>query len=236
MPSIKITEHFTLFDNNTLKGDSMNNPKNQRNRAQTDLTLDPNKILIAEFEYARETAKQAMDDRHKMINFYLIIFGVVFTAVVELQKLAQINSINSSLAISWNTIASGLLIGLFIIGFLYILKLVRLRQAWRDSALCMNKIKNYYSARLPRYRLNKSAFRWTTYSLPVANKPWTLFFFSAVLIMILDSSAFISGLIFTGIAPLIALISGIVILIFQFVFYQILLANKKQTRRNQTQI
>ena len=47
-------------------------------------TLEPNKILIAEFGYAQETAAQAMEDRHKMVNYYLIIVGVLLNAVATL--------------------------------------------------------------------------------------------------------------------------------------------------------
>jgi hypothetical protein len=41
-------------------------------------------ILKLEFEYARVTASEAMQDRHTMVNFYLLAFGVIATGVVAI--------------------------------------------------------------------------------------------------------------------------------------------------------
>ena len=44
--------------------------------------LDARDILGWEFEYARFTASEAMQDRHTMVNFYLLVAGVVISGVV----------------------------------------------------------------------------------------------------------------------------------------------------------
>ena len=41
-------------------------------------------ILKMEFEYARITASEAMQDRHTMVNFYLLAFGVIATGVLTI--------------------------------------------------------------------------------------------------------------------------------------------------------
>ena len=46
------------------------------------LMLQASEILGWEFEYARTTASEAMQDRYTMVNFYLIMVGVVASGVV----------------------------------------------------------------------------------------------------------------------------------------------------------
>lgn len=217
----------------TSKESSQKRQFRPQTHRQTDLNLNPEKILIAEFEYARETAAQAMDDRHKMVNFYLIIVGVIFTAVASLLSTVKKSSLGESIAdVPWTCVTSVLLAALFLVGFLYLMKLIRLRQAWRDSALSMNQIKDYYSKRLGRYRLNKFAFRWTTRTLPSANKLWTVFFFSALLIVLLDSLALMGSLLLAGIFAYIIIIAGLLSGVIQIGLYMYLLREDKSDWKN----
>jgi hypothetical protein len=39
----------------------------------------------------------------------------------------------------------------------------------------------------------RSAFRWQAHTLPAPGKPWTVFFYSAMLIAFLDSAAYVAG-------------------------------------------
>jgi hypothetical protein len=148
--------------------------------------LDASDILGWEFEYARITASEAMQDRHTMVNFYLLAVGVVASGVVAV--LGQ----DAGLPKAAGTVLLWLLCG---VGWLYFLKLVRLRQAWHDSARTMNRIKEFYIQHAREFDQEelRSAFRWQAHTLPPPDKPWTVYFYSAVLIGLLDSVAYVAG-------------------------------------------
>lgn len=195
-------------------------------------SLDADQILIAEFAYARETASQAMDDRHKLVNYFLLIVGLFLNAIVMLLKgeFDKSTLIDPELS---RIILSGLLFVLFLIGLLYLLKLIRLRLAWFDSAKCMNQIKDYYHDYLLDYHLKDKAFRWTTETLHTfkLNKVDTIFCYSALLIIFIDSLAF--GAMLLNALPnnfWIAFVVFIVILLLQFLLYRSRLSRKKNSK------
>lgn len=143
-------------------------------------------ILKMEFEYARFTASEAMQDRHTMVNFYLLAFGVIATGVLA------ILSGETDLP---HSIGSLLLWILCAVGWLYFLKIIRLRQAWHESARTMNQIKEFFIQHDEHFEPEelRYAFRWQAHTLPSPDKPWTVFFYSAVLIALLDSMAYVLG-------------------------------------------
>jgi len=148
--------------------------------------LDASDILGWEFEYARTTASEAIRDRHTMINFYLLGVGVIASGVVAILRQ------DTGLPKATGTVLLWLLCG---VGWLYFLKLVRLRQAWHDSARAMNQIKDFYVQHAKDFEpeVLRDAFRWKTQTLPAPDKPWTLYFYSAMLIGFLDSVAYVAG-------------------------------------------
>ena len=148
--------------------------------------LDAKDVLGWEFDYAKTTATQAMQDRHTMINFYLLAVGVVASAVVA------VLGKDFSLPASSGTWLLWLLCG---IGWLYFLKLVRLRQAWHDSLRAMNQIKEFYIQHTDKFgpEVLRTAFRWQSHTLPGPDQPWTVFFYSGMLIALLDSVAYVAG-------------------------------------------
>ena len=150
------------------------------------LVLDPQDILGKEYLYAQNTASEAMRDRHTMINFYLIFVGFVTTGVVAV---ARDDPTKSKL------VGTVLLWLLCSVGWLYFFKIIRLRQAWYDSACAMNQIKEFYVTHVKDMPADvlRSAFRWQPNTLPAPEKPWTLFFLSAMTVAFLDSVAFFLG-------------------------------------------
>jgi len=148
--------------------------------------LEAKDILGWEFDYAKTTATQAMQDRHTMVNFYLLVVGVVASAVVAL--LGK----DFRLHVSAGTWLLWLLCG---IGWLYFLKLIRLRQAWHDSLRAMNQIKEFYIQHVDKLNpeVLRTAFRWQSHTLPGPDQPWTVFFYSGMLIALLDSVAYMAG-------------------------------------------
>jgi hypothetical protein len=148
--------------------------------------LNASDVLGWEFEYARVTASESMQDRHTMVNFYLIASGVIASGVIG------VLGKESSLPPAVGTALLWVLCG---IGWLYFLKIIRLRQAWHDSARAMNQIKDFYIKNSDKFApdLLRTAFRWTPGSLPPPDKRWTVFFYSAVLIGFLNSVAYMAG-------------------------------------------
>lgn len=202
-------------------------------RKQPDQNLDPEKILIAEFEYASQTASQAMDDRHKIVNMYFSITGAISTIITAALGLITKGHLSEMAAMGmFRLTVSGLLAFIFIAGLIFLMILIRLRQTWRDSALCMNQIKDYYSRRLGQYRLNKFAFRWTSRTLPRANKLWTVFFFSASEIVILDSLVLMGSLLFAGASAPIIVIAGLLSGIIQVRLYLYALSKDKSEKKS----
>ena len=171
---------------NRRAGDKPSQPPTQTQETQGKEFLDSSDILGWEFEYARVTASEAMQDRHIMVNFYLLVAGVMASGVVGM--LAQ----KTGLPQVAGTLLLWLLCG---IGWLYFLKIIRLRQAWHDSAQAMNQIKGFYIQHVKDFKPDelREAFVWKTETLPPPDRPWTLFFYSAALIGLLDSVAYVAG-------------------------------------------
>ena len=147
-------------------------------------------VLGWEFEYARITASEAMQDRLTMVNFYLLATGVITSGVVVM--LSKDTSLPSSASASVGAVLLWLLCG---VGWIHFLKIIRLRQAWHDSAKTMNRIKEFCIEHVDGIAPDelREAFRWKPETLPPPGKPWTVFFYSAMLIGFLDSVAYVSG-------------------------------------------
>lgn len=143
--------------------------------------LEPEEILKLEFEYASRTAEQAQDDRTAILNLYLLLAGGVGSITVALPQLGF------PAAPTLPPIAYTVTLGLVgIAGFFVVFQLIRLRQAWYDSVLTMNRIKDFYLEKFPA--LDK-AFRWRTHTIPPLGKLATITFNLAILVMIIDSAA-----------------------------------------------
>jgi hypothetical protein len=132
-----------------------------------------------------------------VVNLYLILVGGAGSLAVGLPALAP----------EWLTAAPALLasvaflIGL--VGLFTVLKLIRLRLAWHDSALAMNRIKDFYIAHYPEMA---PAFRWRTQTLPAPDQVGTITFDLSVLVALVDSLTVGGAAYFLGVpAALVAL-------------------------------
>ena len=159
--------------------------KSQPSQSSGAKLVDSLDILAWEFEYARVTASEAMRDRHVMINFFIVIFGISVTGIVAYSKEIAVWQPCSSMLQLWL---------LSSVGIFYLLILIQLRAAWHDSALAMNKIKEFCinNNTIEANKLSK-AFHWRLASLPKANKLWNVFFYSAAFIAFMSSAAFACG-------------------------------------------
>ena len=160
--------------------------------AQPDQAVQGEKSLAAadilgwEFEYARVTASEANAERHTMVNFYLLVTGVVVTGVLAVVgKEAGLPKAVGALLL-WLLVC---------IGWVYFLAIIRLREAWDESAKVMNQIKEFYIQHADGIDPKElgQAFRWRAATQPPKDKPWTVYFYSAMLISLLNSAAYVAG-------------------------------------------
>lgn len=179
--------------------------------------LHPEEILKLEFEYARETAAQAQNDRTVIVNLYLLLVGgagsLLFAAVsfVPLEQRLLIPEQALSL----------LFLVLGLLGMLTLFKLIRLRQAWFESVRAMNAIKAYYLEKFPEL---DAAMLWKTTTIPSPGKAWTITFILSAMVVLLSSLAVAAALHFleirTGNTQLVLDVIGFVVAVgFQFLFY-----------------
>lgn len=152
------------------------------------LDLSVNDILTGEFEYARETAGQAMEERRTLINFYLIVIGGAGSGVVAFLPTI---STQSGLLLS----AVTLLWAVSVVGWLTLFQLIALRAAWMGSANAMNFIKEFYKKNVGIISPEAidSAFFFKTKTLPQPAKHWNAGHYSAVVVSFLDAVAFGGG-------------------------------------------
>jgi hypothetical protein len=154
--------------------------------------LNPDEILIAEFNYAKETAFQANQDRLALYNYFLSTGGALIAGLVfgNLD-----NALHKGIFIT-------LFLGLAIWGLISYLKLLKIRIAWNSSILAMNQIKGFYAENSTNIDLDK-AFRWTTKSKPSMGKVWTVSFLMGLMFAIVDSfSLGIAAHLLTNSTPL----------------------------------
>ena len=157
--------------------------------------LKASDILHWEFEYARITASEAMQDRHTMINFYLVVVSALGAGLLIVLGGAPGKGSPPGQDGLPTAVGTALLWLLCLVGWLYFLKVIRLRQAWHDSARTMNQIKTFYIQHAEKFEpeVLERAFRWKPNTLPPPDQPWTVFFYSGLLIALLDSAAYVAG-------------------------------------------
>lgn len=148
--------------------------------------LDPNEILCREFEYAAQTAFQANEDRVRVFNYYLATVGTLFAASVFARL--DINA--------YVKVFSLVIGGLAVLGFIFLLKLIKLRAAWKDSVCAMCQIKKYYIEHCDESL--EEAFRWKKESIPSVSKIRSVAFLMGLIIMILSSASAAGAFYFWG--------------------------------------
>ncbi len=158
-----------------------------------DTTLNIENMLLEEFNYASVTAYQAMEDRARMFYIYLLLIGVIASGLGAIYQLG--GSANSYLRPE--AIALLLITGMVGIGFF--VKLIRLRQAWRESVICMNVIKEFYIRQFQRQMPGiERAFRWRLKSIPAGER------FGSTTFIVCFTVALLASVCFAGVAFVLA--------------------------------
>lgn len=168
-----------------------NNTKDPQTVEQISLKdINVNDILTAEFEYIAQTAFQANEDRSKVSTFYLVSVGSFIAAILS----TQIEILRDAQSY-WGFAALFTILSLS--GLLTLLQLGRLRQAWFESILAMNQVKNFYLLNGQLDSL-KTAFRWKASTVPTPAKPWSIAFLLAVQVALLGGGTAGAAIMFFG--------------------------------------
>lgn len=207
----------------TIHVKRLKNPRLQEN------AFEFSKLLIKEFEYIRETAAQAMNDRHTMVNYFIIITGA-FITIIGSRFLGTETLLSDRKYLS---IITGASVVINFVGWIYFMHIIRLRQAWCDSAAAMNQIKEFYIAngRVPD-DIARSAFLWDSKSIPKAGKKSNVSYYSAMLIcfvsavVLLFASWMLTPAFGTGEMSLFSCLLGLYHFIFQMTCYSLFLDYK----------
>src|SRR6266516_1957746 len=157
-----------------------------------DATLKLENMLLEEFNYAGLTAYQSMEDRTRMFNLYLLLVGVLASG------LGVVFQLRGSISIYSLPLAIALLLIAGIAGIAFFTKLIRLRQAWRESVICMNVIKEFYIQQFQRQmpRIER-AFRWRLKTIPAGERLGSTTFIVCSTVALLESVCF-AGAAFVG--------------------------------------
>jgi ADP-ribose pyrophosphatase len=151
-----------------------------------DLTLSFESILSQEFNYANTTAYQAMEDRARIFNLYLLLVGVLASALTAIFQVGAIK--NYILPLTFLLL---LLAGL--LGVVFFMLIIRLRQAFRDSVIAMNRVKEYYIKHLiPHVPDAAVAFHWRLRTIPRGER------LGSVTYLVSFTIAFLGSLCFAG--------------------------------------
>lgn len=133
--------------------------------AARDSSLRLESMLLEEFNYASVTAYQAQEDRARMFNLYLLLIGVLGSG------LAAVYQLGGGLKLYAGELSIALLVVAGTMGVAFFFKLIRLRQAWRESALAMAIIKEYYIREFEKSDQSAAqAFYWRLKTLPTGEK------------------------------------------------------------------
>jgi len=165
-------------------------------------------ILIAEFNYAAQTAFQANEDRVRVFNF---VFANLLTLGASLVVPFFNISINPA-------IFSVVFIIIAIIGSLSIIQLIKLRLAWESSVKVMNAIKQYYIAHSPQI---DSVFHWRADTIPKRTGIFNITFMMSFTLMIVNSISLCACLFLyiNTLSPLLLAFFGLVLLCLQLILW-----------------
>ena len=185
--------------------------KNEKFKMISEHSLE---ILKMEFEYASKTSIQANEDRLTILNYFITLFTGASALVVALNEVVDEN------------IAKYLPVGFILISVIaavFIVKIIRLRQAWYSSVEVMNQIKEYFIEMNPNLG---NYLKWRIYTIPKAEKFKTLSFLSSLLISILGTASLAFGLILLDIPILlIALLALLYFVLANAMYYFFLSLN-----------
>lgn len=181
-------------------------PERVESTGGPDPSLHLENLLLQEYAYASSTAYQALEDRARMFNLYLVLVGALATGVGVITQLGgKLGGYSAEVIIA-------LLVVMGVVGIAFFIKLIRLRQAWRESAIAMNVIKEHYIKIFAKSTPNiAQMFRWRMRTLPVGERYTSISFVVCMTVALLASLSFAAGALMavaTWLTPFVASIPG----------------------------
>jgi hypothetical protein len=157
-----------------------------------DISLKVENMLLEEFNYASVTAYQSMEDRARVSSFYYLLLGIVASG------LAAIYQISGGTHVIPQFLVVALLAVAAIVSVTFFITIIRLRQAHRESILCMNVIKEFYIQQFkPQMPAIEHAFRWRLKTIPLGERIGSVTFMISYLNALIGSLC-LAGAVFIG--------------------------------------
>jgi 8-oxo-dGTP pyrophosphatase MutT (NUDIX family) len=196
-------------------------------------------LLLEEFNYAGASAYQAMEDRVRMFNLYLVIIGVLASGLVAIYQLTALKAFTQPLTLLLLVVGG-------IVGVVFFVQLIRLRQAHQESIITMNMIKEYYLGRFKDENPNiGQVFNWRLTGMKAGERLGSVTFLVCFTVAFLGgvafaAAAFVGYLLYTGAtidilsletylpAGGVGLAVLAVAILFQVLYYRVALSGKKE--------
>ena len=199
-------ERSTSYQNN----DSTEKANGSNSTFDTSLKIE--NMLLEEFNYVSVTAYQAMEDRARISSFYYLLLGVLASGLAAVY---QFSGGTRNIPLSLVTIL--LFIGA-LISISFFVTLIRLRQAYKESLLTMNVIKEFYIDQFKQQMpAIEQAFRWRLATMPKGERVGSVTFMIAALNAFIGSLCLGAAVFFIAEQPLseawASILAGVVFLI-----------------------
>lgn len=154
-----------------------------------DGALDIDSMLLEEFNYAGNTAYQCMEDRARLFNLYLLVVGILGSA------LGAVYQLGGGLSTGTEVIFAIMLLAAGISGIAFFMQIISLRQAYREALIALNVVKEYYIKQArDSFPDIEDAFRWRLRTVPAGER------FGSVTFLICSTIAFLGSLCLAGAA------------------------------------
>lgn len=153
------------FQRSTSYQESDSTKHTNGSNEKLDISLKVENMLLEEFNYASVTAYQSMEDRARVSSFYYVLLGVLASGLAAIYQLGQ----------GMHAIPQFLVVALLMVGAIvsvtFFITVIRLRQAYRESLLCMNVIKEFYIQQFKQQMpAVEHAFRWRLKTIPLGER------------------------------------------------------------------
>lgn len=200
--------------------------------SKLDASLKIENMLLEEFNYAGVTAYQAMEDRARISSFYYLLLGVLASGLAAIY---QFSGGTHNIPLFLVTI---LLIVGALISICFFVTLIRLRQAYKESLISMNVIKEFYIEQFKQQMpAIEHAFRWRLHTMPKGERIGSVTFMIAYLNAIIGSLCLAGAVFISTEQPLsvsgaiiLALAAFIIAVLLHIIYYRKALSKERDTK------
>jgi len=216
--------------------DSTQQASGSNNSFDTSLKIE--NMLLEEFNYVSVTAYQAMEDRARISSFYYLLLGVLASGLAAVYQFS-----GGARNIPLSLVALLLFIGA-LISICFFVTLIRLRQAYKESLLTMNVIKEFFIDQFKQQMpAIEQAFRWRLATMPKGERVGSVTFMIAALNAFIGSLCLAGALFFITEQPLsstwASILAGAVFIIAVLVhiyYYRLSLSKESDTKTINNQV